>query len=157
MHRVIAEAESLPSARALLHAASLCLVDDEIGRGSPAAVAIAHGLRALDVPVADPGFEAATEQARHLDQVLERLPDTERDLAAVEHSAALVDRYATCASEDAREAILWWVLRGVPEDAGAVTDGRSTGPRPRRPRVRHRSEPGSRRRHGRVWRHASPR
>ncbi|SDD72900.1 hypothetical protein [Rhodococcus tukisamuensis] len=121
MHRVVAEAEPLPSARALLHAASLCLVDDEIGRGAPAAVAIGHGLRALDVPVADPGFEAATEQARHLDQVLERLPDTERDRAAAEHSAALVDRYATCAAEDAREAILWWVLRGVPEDAGAVT------------------------------------
>ncbi|MFG1785773.1 hypothetical protein ACGFIU_25345 [Rhodococcus oryzae] len=121
MHRVIAEAEPLPSARALLHAASLCLVDDEIGRGAPAAVAIAHGLRALDVPVADPGFEAAAEQARHLDQVLERLPHTERDLAAVEHSAALVDRYAACAAEDAREAVLWWVLGGVPEDAGAVT------------------------------------
>lgn len=122
MHRVVAEAEHVPSARALLHAASLCLVDDEIGRGSPAAVAIAHGLRALDVPVADPGSEAVTEQARHLDQVLERLPDTERDLAAVEHGVALVDRYATCASEDAREAILWWVLGGVPEDAGAVTE-----------------------------------
>lgn len=121
MHRVIAEAEPVPSARALLHAASLCLVDDEIGRGSPAAVAIAHGLRALEVPVADPDSEAAAEQARHLDQVLERLPGTERDLAAVEHGAALVDRYATCASEDAREAILWWVLRGVPGDAGAVT------------------------------------
>ncbi|MET4613576.1 tetratricopeptide (TPR) repeat protein [Rhodococcus sp. PvR044] len=121
MHRVIAEAEPLPSARALLHAASLCLVDDEISRGLPAAVAITHGLRALDVPVADPGFEAAAEQARHLDQVLERLPDTERDLAAVEHSTALVDRYAACAAEDAREAVLWWVLGGVPEDAGAVT------------------------------------
>ncbi|MFC4603126.1 hypothetical protein [Rhodococcus kronopolitis] len=122
MHRVIAEAEPVPSARTLLHAASLCLVDDEISRGAPAAVAIAHGLRALDVPVTDLGSEAATEQARHLDQILERLPDTERDLATVEHAAALVDRYATCAPEDAREAILWWVLRGVPGDPGAVTE-----------------------------------
>ncbi|QKT13452.1 hypothetical protein [Rhodococcus sp. W8901] len=120
MHRVIAEAESLPSARTLLHAASLCLVDDEIGRGVPAPTAITHGLRALNLPV-EPGFETATEQARHLDRLLERLPGTERDLAAVEHSAALVDRYATCASEDAREAILWWVLRRVREDADGAT------------------------------------
>ncbi|GAB2642789.1 hypothetical protein GCM10027068_22980 [Prescottella soli] len=119
MHRVVAEAESLPSARAILHAASLRLVDDEIGRGVPATTAIAHGLRALSLPI-EPDFDTVTEQARYLDRVLDRLPDADRELAAVAHTTALVDRYATCPSEPAREAILWWVFGRVGEH-GAET------------------------------------
>ncbi|MDH6283781.1 hypothetical protein [Prescottella agglutinans] len=121
MHRVVAEAETLPSARGLLHTASLYLVDDEIARGVPVAKAIAHGLRAVDLPVDEPGFASVTEQARHLDEVLTRLPETERDSAATAYMTALVDRYVACESADARDAILWWVLRRTPTDADAGT------------------------------------
>lgn len=121
MHRVVAEAESLPSARGLLHSASLHLVDDEIARGVPAAEAITHGLRAVDLPVAHLDFASVTDQARHLDEVLTRLPEIEQDSAATEYVISLVDRYATCEVDDARDAILWWTLRRTPANADAGT------------------------------------
>lgn len=119
--RVVAEAESLPSARGFLYTASLALVDDEIARGIPAAEAISHGVRAVNLPVVEPGFAVVTEQARHLDAVLARLPDDERDRVATVYVNALVDRHAACESDEARDAILWWVLRRTPDDAAAGT------------------------------------
>ncbi|WP_430334795.1 hypothetical protein [Rhodococcus sp. ACT016] len=121
MRRVVAEAESLPSARELLHAASLRLVDDEIARGVPPTEAIAHGLRVVDLSVAVLEFAAVTAQARHLDEVLERLTEAEHESVAVGYVTALVDRYVSCESADARDAILWWVLRRTPADADAGT------------------------------------
>ncbi|PTR25593.1 hypothetical protein C8K36_10623 [Rhodococcus sp. OK519] len=119
MRRVVDEAASLPSARPLVHAASLRLVDHDIGLGVPGTTAIAHGLRVLGLPV-EADFETVSEQARHLDRVLDRLPDSERDLVAARHTTTLVDRYATCPSAPAREAILWWVLTRTREPAATT-------------------------------------